>query len=242
MVFIIHTPYFIYSFMFISIVQVAIFFYGQRLKSLLPNPYLWIHFPIPSMARREPDLTLYNRLILLFVTLISCAIVYAFASAVLAITTTVHHSSVSDFESSSALAQDDDGAASTATTARSDRDFFGCCRGIDNLELWGNAVKWGSEFKFNDSQGCCNACKSMCTGKDGPCLCDTWVFCGNRETCGSKFGEVINYFAFRFWILCLEIYYGFAEMAVMLCYVMLWSTRHIIWGSIYGGHATMQSL
>lgn len=66
----------------------------------------------------------------------------------------------------------------------------GCCGGIENLELWGAAVKWGSEFKFNSSEGCCKACKAMCTGTDGPCLCDTWVFCGNREACGSKFGEV----------------------------------------------------
>ena len=65
-----------------------------------------------------------------------------------------------------------------------------CCRGIENLELWGAAVKWGSEFKFNSSEECCKACKAMCTGNDGPCLCDTWVFCGNQKACGSKFGEV----------------------------------------------------
>ncbi|XP_051120202.1 uncharacterized protein LOC127243978 [Andrographis paniculata] len=65
----------------------------------------------------------------------------------------------------------------------------GCCRGIPNLELWGTAVKWGSDFKFNSSEECCKACKAMCTGNDGPCLCDTWVFCGNKDACGDKFGE-----------------------------------------------------
>jgi len=50
-------------------------------------------------------------------------------------------------------------------------------------------VKWGSEFKFNSSEQCCKACKTMCSGSDGPCLCDSWVFCGNREACGQKFGE-----------------------------------------------------
>ena len=69
-------------------------------------------------------------------------------------------------------------------------DDGGCCRGIENLELWGPAVKWGSEFKFDSSKECCQACKNMCNGNDGPCLCDTWVFCGNKKTCGSKFGEV----------------------------------------------------
>ncbi|GER28848.1 peptidyl-prolyl cis-trans isomerases [Striga asiatica] len=64
-----------------------------------------------------------------------------------------------------------------------------CCKGIENLELWGAAVKWGSEFKLNSSQQCCQACKDMCTGNQGPCLCDSWVFCGNKEVCGEKFGE-----------------------------------------------------
>ncbi|KAJ8768398.1 hypothetical protein K2173_021551 [Erythroxylum novogranatense] len=77
--------------------------------------------------------------------------------------------------------------SSALTERRSEGD--GCCRGIEGLELWGAAVKWGSDFKFNSSKECCEACKAMCTGSDGPCLCDTWVFCGNREACGAKFGE-----------------------------------------------------
>ncbi|GKV12707.1 hypothetical protein SLEP1_g23825 [Rubroshorea leprosula] len=64
-----------------------------------------------------------------------------------------------------------------------------CCRGIEHLELWGDAVKWGSEFKSNSAEQCCMACKEMCKGDDGPCLCDSWVFCGNRGACGSRFGE-----------------------------------------------------
>lgn len=69
------------------------------------------------------------------------------------------------------------------------RESGKCCRGMENLELWGAAVKWGSQFKFNSSEECCRACKAMCTGNDGPCLCDTWVFCGNQGACGSQYGE-----------------------------------------------------
>ncbi|GAB4834648.1 hypothetical protein Ancab_032911 [Ancistrocladus abbreviatus] len=69
------------------------------------------------------------------------------------------------------------------------RESGECCRGIQNLELWGAAVKWGTDFKLNSSEECCKACKAMCTGDEGPCLCDSWVFCGNKKTCGSKFGE-----------------------------------------------------
>ncbi|XP_057761659.1 uncharacterized protein LOC130981915 [Arachis stenosperma] len=119
----------------------------------------------------EKSTILYNRLILLLVSFASCGFVYFFLSAVL-----TKNSSIS-LSASSSLALVGEGGGG------------GCCRGIENLELWGAAVKWGSDFKFNSSEDCCNACKSMCTGNDGPCLCDTWVFCGNREACGSKFGE-----------------------------------------------------
>ena len=51
-------------------------------------------------------------------------------------------------------------------------DYGDCCKRIENLELWGNAVKCGS-FKFNSSEECCKACKAMCSGNDGPCLCDS---------------------------------------------------------------------
>ena len=137
------------------------------------------------MGRKHNDQssTLYNRLILLLVCFGSCGLVYVLLSAVLTSTRT---SSISEFQSSLALVGDSGVAA--------ENGGGGCCRGIENLELWGAAVKWGSDFKFNSSKGCCNACKSMCTGKDGPCLCDTWVFCGNREACGSKFGEVKLFF------------------------------------------------
>ncbi|KAI9128662.1 hypothetical protein K1719_000145 [Acacia pycnantha] len=38
--------------------------------------------------------------------------------------------------------------------AKSDQGYGGgCYRGIDHLELWGSTVKWGSEFKFNTSEG-----------------------------------------------------------------------------------------
>lgn len=93
----------------------------------------------------------------------------------------------------------------------------GCCRGIAHLELWGDAVKWGSEFKVKSSEECCRACKEMCKGVDGPCLCDSWVFCGDREACGSKFGEVfifpLTHFIFligmRYWVI-----FGCIDMAV----------------------------
>ncbi|KAJ1391736.1 Cyclophilin-type peptidyl-prolyl cis-trans isomerase domain [Sesbania bispinosa] len=132
------------------------------------------------MGRKHSELnsTVSNRMILILASLASCALAYAFLSAVLT-NSRSRSSSVSEFGNSLALVQG--GGA--------EQNAGGCCRGIENLELWGAAVKWGSEFKFNNSEECCNACKSMCTGKDGPCLCDTWVYCGNRQACGSKFGE-----------------------------------------------------
>lgn len=134
------------------------------------------------MGRRNNELepTRFSSMVLLSVGLISCALVYACVSLVLR---TSGNSSVLDLGS---LALDGDVGDGGGLGGESGR----CCRGIDNLELWGAAVKWGSDFKFNSSEECCNACKKMCTGNDGPCLCNTWVFCGNREACGPKFGEV----------------------------------------------------
>ncbi|KAL6175900.1 hypothetical protein ACLB2K_052538 [Fragaria x ananassa] len=128
------------------------------------------------MGRRQsdPEATLCSTPVLLLVGLFSCALVYAFLSVVLKPNAP---SSFSEMESLAMVEQ---------SKVESDG---GCCRGIENLELWGAAVKWGSEFKFNSSEECCQACKGICSGTDGPCLCDSWVFCGNREACGSKFGE-----------------------------------------------------
>ncbi|KAL6985882.1 hypothetical protein U1Q18_019254 [Sarracenia purpurea var. burkii] len=125
----------------------------------------------------EPNRWAYP--ILLSMGLISCTVVYVFASVVLRPT---NFSASSNLHSSVT-----DGGGDGNDGLEGERR--GCCGGIENLELWGAAVKWGSEFKFNSSAECCEACKAMCTGNDGPCLCDTWVFCGNREACGSQFGE-----------------------------------------------------
>ncbi|GMN30897.1 hypothetical protein TIFTF001_003013 [Ficus carica] len=138
------------------------------------------------MGRRHNDSESTNCsfFVLLCSALISCALVYTFLSVVLR-PSDFYTTSLSHQSSSSSVGEEG---------RREEGDSYGgeeeqCCRGIENLELWGAAVKWGSEFKFNSSQECCKACKSMCTGNDGPCLCDTWVFCGNKEACGSKFGE-----------------------------------------------------
>lgn len=116
--------------------------------------------------------------ILILLSFISCAAVYTLLPLLLRPT----GGNASEFESFAAIGDGDGGNLEGGGVE--------CCRGVENLELWGPAVKWGSEFKFNSSELCCKACKAMCSGNDGPCLCDTWVYCGNREQCGSKFGEV----------------------------------------------------
>lgn len=118
----------------------------------------------------------WGSLILLLMGIISCSVVYFFMSSVL------RNEKNSDFES---LANLDGDSRNHILDENS-----GCCKGIQQLELWGDAVKWGSDFKLNSSEECCKACKRLCNRNDGPCLCDTWVFCGNKEMCGSKFGEV----------------------------------------------------
>lgn len=136
------------------------------------------------MGRRQNDLqpARFTSLLLLLVGLISFALVYTVISTILRPVASSASSGVDSLSLIEVSGNDD-----------LFRDFNAngeeCCRGIDNLELWGSAVKWGSDFKFNSAMECCKACKDMCSGSDGPCLCDTWVFCGNKEACGPKFGE-----------------------------------------------------
>ncbi|KAL7611376.1 hypothetical protein Lser_V15G10142 [Lactuca serriola] len=126
------------------------------------------------MGRRQIDSepTRWVSLILLVMGLFSCSLVYMFMSSILRPNEDAKFSLIPEVESMEV--EENDG---------------GCCRGIANFELWGAAVKWGSDHKFNSSIECCNACKAMCNVNDGPCLCDSWVFCGNPDACGSKFGE-----------------------------------------------------
>uniref|UniRef100_A0A7N0VL40 PPIase cyclophilin-type domain-containing protein n=1 Tax=Kalanchoe fedtschenkoi TaxID=63787 RepID=A0A7N0VL40_KALFE len=132
------------------------------------------------MGRKPSDSehTRYAHLILLVAGVASCALVYAFLSVVLK---PDNSSSISEF--------DHLGGDKNGNLVGSGGQNGGCCRGIEHLELWGAAVKWGSEFKVDTAEQCCHACKGMCSGDDGPCLCDSWVFCGNKEACGPKFGE-----------------------------------------------------
>ncbi|XP_057798896.1 uncharacterized protein LOC131014817 [Salvia miltiorrhiza] len=134
------------------------------------------------MVRRgsEVEPARWGSMVLLFMGLVSFCMVYVFMSTVM------RPSSSGDSKMSSLGFGDGNGGNSEVVEVSGGG---GCCRGIPKLELWGAAVKWGTDFKFNSSEQCCEACKAMCTGKDGPCLCDSWVFCGNKEACGEKFGE-----------------------------------------------------
>ncbi|KAM7491152.1 hypothetical protein LguiA_034073 [Lonicera macranthoides] len=133
------------------------------------------------MGRRQIDSepTRWVSLILLLMGLVSCSVVYMFMSIALRPNTGLSNSDLELLEM----------AESDGLEGGLGEENGGCCRGMENLELWGSAVKWGSEFKFNSSEECCKACKGMCSGNEGPCLCDSWVFCGNKEACGPKFGE-----------------------------------------------------
>ncbi|KAG2544252.1 uncharacterized protein LOC120689519 [Panicum virgatum] len=74
-----------------------------------------------------------------------------------------------------------------SSTVRADAD---CCRGIQGLELWGPAVKWGSNHRLPSAAACCASCKAMCPhAEDGACRCNSWVFCGDERRCKDRLGE-----------------------------------------------------
>lgn len=142
------------------------------------------------MGRRQNDSDFgrFAILVLFLIGAISCSVIYLFLTVVFS-------------PSPESLPSVDDHVVGVAEEEQ-------CCRGIEHLELWGDAVKWGSEFRLNSSEECCMACKRMCSGDGGPCMCNSWVYCGDREACGPRFGEVLFllfYFAttrFNF-ILCV---------------------------------------
>ncbi|KAH6838262.1 peptidyl-prolyl cis-trans isomerase [Perilla frutescens var. hirtella] len=141
------------------------------------------------MGRRGSELepARWGSMVLLLMGLVSFCMVYIFMSTVMRPSSSPLSSADSRMGS---LGYDDGSFGGNGGNSELETSGGGgCCRGVPNLELWGAAVKWGTDFKFNSSEQCCKACKAMCTGKDGPCLCDSWVFCGNKEACGEKFGE-----------------------------------------------------
>lgn len=123
---------------------------------------------------QEPEGTWGPCVSLLLITLVSCTVVFLILSPV--------------FRSSQA--SDAPANSTSAKTQISIKHVHEpkCCSGIEHEEFWGKAVKWGSDYKVKTSEECCKACKSMCTD-DGPCLCNAWVFCGDKKRCGDRFGQ-----------------------------------------------------
>ncbi|XVF22861.1 hypothetical protein REPUB_Repub12eG0207700 [Reevesia pubescens] len=129
------------------------------------------------MGRRQPESKFgrFTLFVLFLIAAISCCMAYLSFSV--------------EFKGSNDAVSVGSSERLRSDEEEKEKEGNGCCRGIEHLELWGDAVKWGSEFKVNSSEECCKACKEMCKGDDGPCLCNSWVFCGNKEACGSRFGE-----------------------------------------------------
>lgn len=136
------------------------------------------------MGRRQIDseASRWTSVTLLVLGLVSCTLAYLFISNTLKPSN--NGVPIADFDG--LRLQDSDGINLERDNGNAGSQ---CCRGIPNLELWGPAVKWGTDHKFNSSEECCEACKAMCSVEDESCLCDSWVFCGNPKSCGSRFGE-----------------------------------------------------
>lgn len=126
---------------------------------------------------QEPEGTWRPCVSLLLITLVSCTVVF------LILTPVFRSSQASDHPANS----------TNSTSAKTQINIKHvhepkCCSGIEHQEFWGKAVNWGYDFKVKTSEKCCEACKSMCTD-DGSCLCNAWVFCGDKKLCGDRFGQ-----------------------------------------------------
>ncbi|KAL0401792.1 UNVERIFIED_CONTAM: hypothetical protein Slati_4209100 [Sesamum latifolium] len=122
----------------------------------------------------------WGTLILLLMGLVSFSVVYIFMSSVLSPSSSLPASSKIGSLRYVDGSYENDGENSEFEQSGGG----GCCRGIQGLELWGAAVKWGTEFKFNSSEQCCKACKKMCTGKTGRVFVIHGFFVGIRRLVG----------------------------------------------------------
>ncbi|XP_020093667.1 uncharacterized protein LOC109713843 [Ananas comosus] len=136
------------------------------------------------MARRQSEANGARRSlwVLLFMVFVFCSVAYIGLSAAMR---------PRRGDSSSSVVDSGRGAKEGAKEEEEEEEVGKCCRGIEGLELWGAAVKWGSDHRFDSARGCCRACEAMCpaASSDRPCLCNSWVFCGDRARCGDRFGE-----------------------------------------------------
>jgi hypothetical protein len=59
----------------------------------------------------------------------------------------------------------------------------GCCKGLENTELWSEAVNRGNDFLLDSTRACCGACKA------NP-RCNSWVYCADQAKCVSNYRQV----------------------------------------------------
>eukprot|EP00884_Botryococcus_braunii_P021976 jgi/Botrbrau1/8462/Bobra.0237s0079.1 len=65
----------------------------------------------------------------------------------------------------------------------------GQCIELPNTDYWGDAVKWGQENKKFSAQECCESCRTFRPPSDDSPSCNVWVWCGDKERCGTQFRD-----------------------------------------------------
>lgn len=149
------------------------------------------------MAKRYPESggRWRNFLILLIVTCTCAAVYVAFAPLF-----RIPYSSTSS-------------SAWQKTMEPMDGENKDCCRGIEHMELWAEAVNWGSDFLVNSTQECCKACKANKR-------CNSWVYCGDSMKCGSMYRQVRT---FVFFSLSLPK----CSVCASIDWASQWCVRHV---------------
>jgi hypothetical protein len=88
-------------------------------------------------------------------------------------------------------------------------DKESCCHGAEGTELWGEAVNWGPHLILNSSYQCCTACKANSK-------CNSWVFCGDRDKCAAKYGEVRKFSSSSSSSSSSFLFLGISEVLLLL--------------------------
>mmetsp|Transcript_16133 Transcript_16133/g.22284 ORF Transcript_16133/g.22284 Transcript_16133/m.22284 type:complete len:350 (-) Transcript_16133:166-1215(-) len=87
------------------------------------------------------------------------------------------------------------------------------CHVLDHTELAGEVVLWGEGNKVDDAANCCSMCSKF--DQKGK-VCNVWVWCGNKDICGSKFQNC--------WLKHQDLYLGLAPGVMASGAEVMWTS------------------
>ena len=85
--------------------------------------------------------------------------------------------------------EDSDSRTSVVADDTPPSERLGQCFVYKRADLWGDALNNGATNKLTSAAECCNQCSMAKNVGEGQAPCNVWVFCGDRQWCGTQYGQ-----------------------------------------------------